>query len=209
MPAKSAGPAGCSLGQRCAAQHLSHVPGAAGPLARCAACRGDSPEAFHHEPENVAWEESLRGCAENTYLALFEVGSCGRLDQLLLRKAFSPGLLQLYMLHRLSASGITRLDLGSDQTARRPAAPQGHREAVAPVVVQLLKSASDACPPGAAAQLAAAAQQQQQQQQQNGAAAGGGGLIQGVPAAVLRKEAAYQAVAAGAYELHDYVDFTG
>ena len=52
-------------------------------MARCAACRGDSPEAFHHELENVAWEESLRGCAENTYLALFEVGSCGRLGQLL------------------------------------------------------------------------------------------------------------------------------
>lgn len=72
--------------------------------------------------------------------------------------------------------------------------PQGNREAVAPVVVQLLKEASDACPPGAPAQLAAAP---------------GAALVQGVPAAVLRKEAAYQAVATGAYELHDYVDFTG
>lgn len=86
------------------------------------------------------------------------------------------------------------------------AAVQGHREAVAPVVVQLLQSASEACPPGAAAQLAAAAQQQQQQ---NGAAAGGRALVRGIPAAVLSKEAVYQAVAAGAYELHDYVDFTG
>ncbi len=72
--------------------------------------------------------------------------------------------------------------------------PQANREAVAPVVVQLLKEASDACPPGAPAQLAAAP---------------GAALVQGVPAAVLRKEAAYQAVATGAYELHDYVDFTG
>lgn len=71
---------------------------------------------------------------------------------------------------------------------------QGNREAVAPVVVQLLKEASDACPPGAPAQLAAAP---------------GAALVQGVPPAVLRKEAAYQAVATGAYELHDYVDFTG
>ena len=62
------------------------------------------------------------------------------------------------------------------------------------MVVQLLKEASDACPPGAPAQLAAVP---------------GAALVQGVPAAVLRKEAAYQAVATGAYELHDYVDFTG
>ena len=35
-------------------------------------CREDNPEAFHHELENAAWEESMRGCAINTYLALFE-----------------------------------------------------------------------------------------------------------------------------------------
>ena len=62
------------------------------------------------------------------------------------------------------------------------------------MVVQLLQEASEGCPPGAPAQLAAAP---------------GGSLVHGVPAAVQRKEAAYQAVAAGAYELHDYVDFTG
>lgn len=43
----------------------------------CYACREDSPEAFHHELENAAWEESLRGCAESTYLALFEVRCLG------------------------------------------------------------------------------------------------------------------------------------
>jgi hypothetical protein len=59
--------------------------------------------------------------------------------------------------------------------------------------MQLLKAASDACPPGAPAQLAA----------------GGGPSVRGVPAAVLAKEAAYQAVSVGAYELHDYVDFAG
>lgn len=37
--------------------------------------REEAPESFHHELENVAWEESLRGCAENTYLVLFEVGA--------------------------------------------------------------------------------------------------------------------------------------
>ena len=35
--------------------------------------REEAPESFHHELENVAWEDSLRGCAENTYLVLFEV----------------------------------------------------------------------------------------------------------------------------------------
>ena len=63
---------------------------------------------------------------------------------------------------------------------------------MAPVVVELLKRASEACPPGGAAALA-----------------GAGGAVRGVPAAVLAKEAAYQAVSVGAYELHDYVDFTG
>ncbi|KAL4857594.1 Importin-11 [Chlorella vulgaris] len=101
----------------------------------------DSPESFHQEMESTAWEDSMRGCAENTYLALFE----------------------------------------------------GNREVVAPVVMQLLKAASDACPPGAPAQLAA----------------GGGPSVRSVPAAVLAKEAAYQAVSVGAYELHDYVDFAG
>ncbi len=70
------------------------------------------------------------------------------------------------------------------------------------MVVELLKRASDACPPGAAAQLAA----------QAAAAAGQGSgvaLVRGVPAPVLAKEAAYQAVAVGAYELHDCLDFTG
>jgi hypothetical protein len=40
-------------------------------------CREDSPESFHHELENIAWEESLRGCTENTFLALFEVRQGG------------------------------------------------------------------------------------------------------------------------------------
>lgn len=60
------------------------------------------------------------------------------------------------------------------------------------MVVQLLSAASEACPPGAPARLV-----------------GAPGSVRGVPAAVLAKEAAYQAVAAGAYELHDYIDFTG
>ena len=69
---------------------------------------------------------------------------------------------------------------------------QSHRKAVAPVLVQLLASASEACPPGAPAALG-----------------GQPGAVRGVPAAVLAKEAVYQAVAVGAYELHDYIDFTG
>lgn len=80
---------------------------------------------------------------------------------------------------------------GAPHTA--PARPQGNREAVAPVVVQLLGGAAEACPPGAPARLAAS---------------GATGAVRGVPAAALAKEAVYQLVAAGAYELHDYVDFT-
>ena len=42
-----------------------------------AGCRESDAESFHHEVENLAWEESSRGCAENTYLALFEVSTWG------------------------------------------------------------------------------------------------------------------------------------
>ncbi|GBF94095.1 hypothetical protein Rsub_07082 [Raphidocelis subcapitata] len=67
------------------------------------------------------------------------------------------------------------------------------REALAPEVVAALQSANAACPPSAAA-----------------AAPDGvpGPRVAGVPAALLRREAAYAAAAVGAYELHDYVDFT-
>ena len=65
---------------------------------------------------------------------------------------------------------------------------QDDREGVAPVVVNILKAKSGACPPGAAA-----SQQ--------------GPRIAGVPAAVLAKEAVYNAAGVGAYDLHDYIDF--
>ena len=55
--------------------------------------------------------------------------------------------------------------------------PQGNREAVAPMLLELLQRANQACPVGAAAQLQ-------------------GPRVHGVPAAVLTKEAVYQ-VAAG------------
>ena len=55
------------------------------------------------------------------------------------------------------------------------------------MVLRLLEEATAACPPGAAATL-------------------GGPAVHGVPSPVLAKEAVYQAVAVGAYELHDHVD---
>ena len=56
------------------------------------------------------------------------------------------------------------------------------------MVVSMLKAKSEACPPGTAA-----SQQ--------------GPRIGGIPAAVLAKEAVYNAAGVGAYGLHDYVDF--
>ena len=56
------------------------------------------------------------------------------------------------------------------------------------MVVDLLKAKSEACPPGSAA-----SQQGQR--------------IGHIPAAVLAKEAVYNAFGVGAYDLHDYVDF--
>ncbi len=55
-------------------------------------------------------------------------------------------------------------------------------------MMELLTSTSEACPAGSASM---------QQGQRIG----------GVPAAGLAKEAAYNAVGVGAYELHDYIDF--
>jgi hypothetical protein len=65
---------------------------------------------------------------------------------------------------------------------------QDNRTALAPVVVELLRAATEACPPGAAASLA-------------------GERVHGVPEAVLAKEAVYNAVGGAAYELHDYIEF--
>lgn len=164
-------------------------------------CREDSPESFHHELENVAWEESLRGCAEHTYLALFEVcwsflwTSEQRGSACACAGRGGPGVAWVRERQAVHAARGCHCDpaLPCNTAACTPPAPQSNREAVAPVVVQLLKAASEACPPGAAAQLAA----------------GGGAAVRGIPAPLLAKEAAYQAVAAGAYELHDFVDFTG
>ena len=65
---------------------------------------------------------------------------------------------------------------------------QDDREGVAPVIVDLLKAKSEACPPGSAA-----SQQGQR--------------IGHIPATVLAKEAVYNALGVGAYDLHDYIDF--
>ena len=54
----------------------SHTP-AQCHIATLHCCREEEPEGFHHEVENLAWEESARGCAENAYLALFEVSIQG------------------------------------------------------------------------------------------------------------------------------------
>ena len=67
-------------------------------------------------------------------------------------------------------------------------AVQDDREGVAPVIVSVLKAKSEACPPGSAA-----SQQ--------------GPRIGRIPAAVLAKEAVYNAAGVGAYDLHDYIDF--
>ena len=56
------------------------------------------------------------------------------------------------------------------------------------MVVSMLKAKSDACPPGTSA-----VQQ--------------GPRIARIPAAVLAKEAVYNAAGVGAYDLHDYIDF--
>ena len=56
------------------------------------------------------------------------------------------------------------------------------------MVVSILKAKSEACPPGTAA-----SQQ--------------GPRIAGIPAAVLAKEAVYNAAGVGAYGVHDYIDF--
>lgn len=69
-----------------------------------------------------------------------------------------------------------------------PSLAQEHREALAPVLVSMLAAAGEACPPGAAAGLP-------------------GARVEGVPAAVLAKEAVYAAAAVAAYDLHDYIDF--
>ena len=76
---------------------------------------------------------------------------------------------------------------------------QAYRLQLAPTVVQHLQEVSAACPPGAAGSLPPP----------HSVLAGGDSserLV--VPDAVRAKEAVYAAMGTGAYELHDYVDFT-
>lgn len=76
---------------------------------------------------------------------------------------------------------------------------QAYRSQLAPTVVQHLQDVSAACPPGAAGSLPPP----------HGAPAGGdSGERLVVPDAVRAKEAVYAAMGTGAYELHDYMDFT-
>ena len=66
---------------------------------------------------------------------------------------------------------------------------QEHRQSLAPHIIQTLQAATSGCPAGSA-------------QQASGASVGG------IPASVLFKEAVYNAMAVGAYELHDYVELS-
>ena len=60
---------------------------------------------------------------------------------------------------------------------------------MAPVVVRMLGAVCEACPVGSAAGQPSP-------------------RVGGVPAAVLAKEAVYNAAGVGAYDLHDYVNFS-
>lgn len=76
---------------------------------------------------------------------------------------------------------------------------EAYRSQLAPTVVQHLQDVSAACPPGAAGSLPPP----------HGAPAGGdSGERLVVPDAARAKEAVYAAMGTGAYELHDYMDFT-
>ena len=75
---------------------------------------------------------------------------------------------------------------------------QAYRAELAPAVLSMLASASEACPVGAPSRMVL----------QNGSATNSSSSgTESVPAAVLHKEAIYAAVGTGAYELHDFVDY--
>ena len=65
---------------------------------------------------------------------------------------------------------------------------QGNRDALAPIVLRSLEAATAACQPDASGALPSPSQE-------------------GVPLAVLHKEAAYNAVGVGAYQLHDLINY--
>lgn len=65
------------------------------------------------------------------------------------------------------------------------------REGLGPFVVELLQKSLQACPPGSASSLPP-----------------GTPSVVGVPYPLLAKEAVYNAVGTGSYELHDFVDYT-
>ena len=99
-----------------------------------------------------------------------------------------PSGLRTCLLCCLLRKGTLRGALSATENTAVVVLAQEHREALAPVLVSMLAAAGEACPPGAAAGLP-------------------GARVEGVPAAVLAKEAVYAAAAAAAYDLHDYIDF--
>ena len=66
---------------------------------------------------------------------------------------------------------------------------QGNRNVLAPIVLGSLDAATAACQPDASGALPGPSQE-------------------GIPLAVLHKEAAYNAVGVGAYQLHDLINYT-
>ena len=138
----------------------------------------DCPESFHHEADVGSWEDHLRSFAETLLATLLEVAHTWTHQQ-----AKKPSVATLGLKN-------DRLPCIWPWCQSEGAAPlaQDDREGVAPVMVDLLKARSEACPPGSAA-----SQQGQR--------------IGHIPAAVLAKEAVYNALGVGAYDLHDYIDF--
>lgn len=93
---------------------------------------------------------------------------------------------------------------------------QAFRPELGPSIASLLPAALAACPPGTSgsntnnnANLNTSGSQSQGSCSFLGVFSSGGGAstVHGVPAALLAKDAVYAALAAGAYELHDYVNF--
>jgi hypothetical protein len=107
----------------------------------------DSPESFYHEKDyhSTTWEDSVRGCAEHTYLALFESSS----------------------------------------------------DAVAPVIIELIKQAEAACPVGSS--ISSTHHHHHYIEVES---------MRNIPIEAIQKAAVYHAAAVGAYELHDHIDFS-
>ncbi|KAG2485576.1 hypothetical protein HYH03_015738 [Edaphochlamys debaryana] len=144
----------------------------------------DGPEEFAHCHGAGAWQDCLALAAEQLYMVLLQAYR-DVLGPAAYRDVLGPAA------YRDVLGPAAYRDVLGPAAYRDVLGPAAYRDVLGPAVVSLLPAAHAAAPPGVPADSLP------------------GERVAGVPAQVLYKDAVYAALAAGAYELHEHLDYRG